>query len=74
MRQGQVIGYVGSTGRSNGNHLHFELEINGSIADQLNVKLQRTRTLSAQNMEGFQMTMDQIQSLMDMPANAGDHA
>lgn len=33
--QGQVIGYVGTTGNSSGNHLHFEMKINGSRVDPL---------------------------------------
>lgn len=34
--QGQVIGYVGTTGNSTGNHLHFEMKINGSRVNPLN--------------------------------------
>lgn len=64
VRQGQIIGYVGTTGNSTGNHLHFEIKVNGRVVDPLSIKLPRDKSLSAQYEEAFQQTIAQIRDLM----------
>ncbi len=64
VRQGQVIGYVGSTGVSTGNHLHFEIKINGRFVDPVSVKLPRAKSLPSSAQHQFEQTVAQIRDLM----------
>ncbi|MGY4463693.1 murein DD-endopeptidase MepM/ murein hydrolase activator NlpD [Bradyrhizobium sp. LB13.1] len=70
VRQGQVIGFVGSTGASTGPHVHYEILVNGRFVDPLRVKLPRGRSLEGPMLAGFEKERDRLDGMMSGRAGA----
>jgi murein DD-endopeptidase MepM/ murein hydrolase activator NlpD len=64
VRQGQVIGFVGSTGQSTGAHVHYEILVNGRFVDPMRIKLPRGRSLDGPMLTGFEKERDRLDAMM----------